>query len=617
MVLQSITRKTRSTKANTRRAVRTSKAKAIIRAIVYASAWSVALAQGSRYDNYNVTSAANVQGGTQSTLYTLPGSLVTVCGFPDDGATPCANTVPVYSDAGLTQAVDNPITADAHGRFGFWLAPGNYSYSVQTASGRFVGTYPFSVGSHGVSVYPSINVTNGYTGDIGEMVNAAITANGCATYTIPPGTYTFTHAIHVPHCVSVFGNGEATKLNWTGSGPAVILSDVSAPGQYVQGYFGNVALTGTSTAGQVGIYQGGDPTCTGGCTSNPSTNVGYNYVIRDVVEYYMDNGIVWGNQTFNVEWQNVLLQNNSSYGWYYPATSTGGGQVNHFYHSSMSGNTLGAFNVAQPPQVTFSMYGMDIEYNGSQSAPGIVAMQGGSYTCVDCHVESNFGPFVSMGVNNQTVKFVGGVWVLTTGTTTDPYLVSLNGGKANYSMDGTLLYIQHQVNNLAVETTPSVTATLDIRNLGLYDPSYFLKNVTPKIGAGTYYCLPYNNQTGTTAGSCYNGNAQNAPLITQASHISPTTLAPSSAVMSWNGDGSSGGADLYDTFNSSTNTLYAFRFNANNGGTYTPLASILRSGFINSAGYETNGVVGYTGTKIIGGCTVAFNGGLVTDVTGC
>jgi hypothetical protein len=576
-----------------------------------------ALGQGSRYDNYNVTSTTNVQGGTQSTLYTMPGSKVTVCAFPDDGATPCGNTVNIYSDAGLTQIVDNPITADVHGHFGFWLAPGNYSYSVQSVSGRFVGTYPFSVGSHGLSVYPSINVANGYNGDIGQMVNAAIAASGCATYTIPPGTYTFTHAIHVPHCVSVFGNGEATKLMWTGSGPAVILSDVSAPGQYVQGYFGNVALTGTSTSGQIGIYQGGDPTCTGGCTTNPSTNVGYNYVVRDVVEYNMDNGAQWGNEAFNIEWQNVLLQNNASYGWYYPAAATGGGQVNHFYHSSMSGNALGAFNVAQPPQVTFSMYGMDIEYNGSQTAPGPAAMQGGSYTCVDCHIESNFGPFVSMGVNNQTVKFVGGVWVLTTGTTTDAYLVALNGGKANYSMDGTLLYIQHQVNNLAVETTPSVTTTLDIRNLGLYDPSYFLKNVTPKIGAGTSYCLPFNNQTGTGAGSCYDGNVQSAPLFTQASGANPSTFGSSGVAIQWNGDHSSGGADFYDTFNAASSNNYAFRFSTNLSGTFTPLFSVLRSGFVNAQGYQVNGVTGSNGSIVIGGCTLTLNGGIITGHTGC
>lgn len=105
-----------------------------------------AFGQGVRYDSNVTTVAGNVPAGAKAPIYTLPNAIVTICTFPGSGS-PCTNTVPIYNDQALTSAMANPLTADAQGRFGFWIAPGVYSYSVQNPDGTFVGTYSLSLDS--------------------------------------------------------------------------------------------------------------------------------------------------------------------------------------------------------------------------------------------------------------------------------------------------------------------------------------------------------------------------------------------------------------------------------------------------------------------------------------
>lgn len=145
-----------------------------------------ALAQGARYDNFNVTSATNVNGSAQATLFTLPYSRVTVCAYPDDGGTPCGNAVPAYADEALTQPLANPIKADVHGRFGFWLAPGTYAYSVQDAGGKFVGTYAITLGSQVSAPDASAvhtNPTGSQTITQPSGTTLSVTSTGSATRT--------------------------------------------------------------------------------------------------------------------------------------------------------------------------------------------------------------------------------------------------------------------------------------------------------------------------------------------------------------------------------------------------------------------------------------------------
>jgi len=103
-------------------------------------------AQSVRYDSNVFTSATNVPAGAQAPIYTVPYSKITVCGYP---ATPtsavCTNTVTIYSDSALSAPISQPLTADSQGRFGFWIPPGQYSYSVQTSAGTYSGNYPITL----------------------------------------------------------------------------------------------------------------------------------------------------------------------------------------------------------------------------------------------------------------------------------------------------------------------------------------------------------------------------------------------------------------------------------------------------------------------------------------
>lgn len=121
-------------------------------------------AQGVRYDSNIFTAASNVPVGAQAPMYTLPYSVVFVCASPATPATgsACTNLAPIFTDQALSQPITQPITSDSQGRYGFWIAPGTYTYSVVSPSGAFLGTSPITFGGSSSStagsyVQPDIN----------------------------------------------------------------------------------------------------------------------------------------------------------------------------------------------------------------------------------------------------------------------------------------------------------------------------------------------------------------------------------------------------------------------------------------------------------------------------
>lgn len=161
-----------------------------------------ALGQGVRYDSNVTTSANNVPAGASAPILTLPNSIVTVCGYP---ATPttgvCTNTVPIFNDQFLTVSAGNPIHSDSKGRFGFWVAPNLLSYSVQTQSGTYVGTWALSLSSIPGPAGPSGGFTQAgflsaasYTPNFAAMMVDGSTANSTTTISyitpLPNGTTT-------------------------------------------------------------------------------------------------------------------------------------------------------------------------------------------------------------------------------------------------------------------------------------------------------------------------------------------------------------------------------------------------------------------------------------------
>ena len=112
-----------------------------------------------RYDGNVTTSATNAPNGAQAPVFTLPNAIVTLCSYPavPVSGSACTNTVPIYSDSGLTNQISNPLKTDSQGRFGFWTNAGTDAYSVQTQNGTYVGTYTITLSSltSGINATPS------------------------------------------------------------------------------------------------------------------------------------------------------------------------------------------------------------------------------------------------------------------------------------------------------------------------------------------------------------------------------------------------------------------------------------------------------------------------------
>jgi len=118
-----------------------------------------AFGQGVRTDLSITQTASNAPVGASANVMTVPNAIVTMCAYPATGS-PCTNTVPLFSDLGLTQPLpSNPVTADAKGRVGWFVAPGIYSYTVQTQSGVVVGQYTLNDNTIGILAAPSTSQT--------------------------------------------------------------------------------------------------------------------------------------------------------------------------------------------------------------------------------------------------------------------------------------------------------------------------------------------------------------------------------------------------------------------------------------------------------------------------
>jgi hypothetical protein len=98
-----------------------------------------AFGQLQRVDDSVTTAAKNVPTGAQAQVLTAPYAKISICGNPNSGS-PCQNTVPVFADLGGTQPLTQPLIADAQGRYGYFISPGTYTRSYQSASGTDLGT---------------------------------------------------------------------------------------------------------------------------------------------------------------------------------------------------------------------------------------------------------------------------------------------------------------------------------------------------------------------------------------------------------------------------------------------------------------------------------------------
>lgn len=122
----------------------------------------VGYSQGSRVDPFpSFTTGGVFPGGSYPPLLLVPFSKIAICNYPAAGF-PCTNFATTYTDATLAHAcpTSSPVvwnggtscvnTTDAYGRFGFWLVPGNYSYTITNPkTNQVLGPFNLSSGGGG------------------------------------------------------------------------------------------------------------------------------------------------------------------------------------------------------------------------------------------------------------------------------------------------------------------------------------------------------------------------------------------------------------------------------------------------------------------------------------
>lgn len=307
----------------------------------------------------NVTQpASNVPPGASAQVYTVPNAIISICGYPAVGS-PCTNTVPIFSDPAMTQPMDQPISADALGRFGGWIIPGQYSESIQQKNGKFVADIPLSIGALNTQ-----NFVTDYPGsDIGAQINAAYAALPATggTLIIPAGggCYAFTTPVvfgtsgKVPMLI---GQGGRTCIQYTGTtGTAITFNAGGGVPQHTMGYgIRDIQLVGINNdlpppvgATPTGILLGG-------------SNGGEGFHMEGAMVSGFGLGITFSDNTFNINFlHSIFINSNQNLLW--PAGLTNAGERIDFqsatFARSTTTNQAGCITINSEAGIDFSFTG--------------------------------------------------------------------------------------------------------------------------------------------------------------------------------------------------------------------------------------------------------------------
>lgn len=178
---------------------------------LYLAVCSLAFSQGVRYDPVPVlTTASNVPSGAMAPVFAIGGSKIHVCNFPSN-AVPCTNYATTYTDVTLNTACPNnaqitlPGTTqcvaatDQQGNFGFWVNPGEYSYTITVPSGQSYGPYPIMTLNNG----SQLSYLQGSTGSVPRTVTnrlqdyVSIKDFGAVGDGVTDNSAAFTHALNL------------------------------------------------------------------------------------------------------------------------------------------------------------------------------------------------------------------------------------------------------------------------------------------------------------------------------------------------------------------------------------------------------------------------------------
>jgi hypothetical protein len=241
--------------------------------------------------------------------------------------------------------------------------------------------------------------------DIGAKINAAVAAlpSGCGMILLPPapsGGYSLTTTIHLHRCTKLIGSsGLGTLLNWQSTtGTAVIVSDNDGGGNYPEGYIADIALVGlsNSTGSAIGLYLGGNPGCTGGCTDNPDSWFGDNFAVYNSKISFFKTGVSWGNHAFLEDFYSTMISNNGEGIRFDTGLSDSGEAISFFGSKIVNSETYGIDIIGYSD---FYFYGVGCDYN----VVGCASVTGASQThFIGDHIEQGGGVLITIGSSADT-----------------------------------------------------------------------------------------------------------------------------------------------------------------------------------------------------------------------
>jgi hypothetical protein len=177
---------------------------------------------------------------------------VRVC---SDTLTPCT-TIPLYSDAALTQSLSNPVTTDAAGNYQYCAAPGNYNEQISGSgiSGS-VNNTPVGISLPVSADCVEYYLTPAMNGDYGQAINAANSAKSLTTPSqlriCNPGDHQTSTTAIIDRPIHFSGYGARLVPTSTLAATPVTLSSATLTA-------GSTTVTVTSTTGLVaGMAVGG------------------------------------------------------------------------------------------------------------------------------------------------------------------------------------------------------------------------------------------------------------------------------------------------------------------------------------------------------------------------
>ena len=366
-----------------------------------------------------------------------------------------------------------------------------------SASNTQSGAQILASAVNSVNVNGSLNAALFSGSDIGVKVQTAISSlpDKCGEIIIPAGTYSFSHTIVKPRCVTIKGQSAfATVLKYTPTtGWALVIGDAlgSAGGafNYPEGEVADLTLSGPgigTTAG--GIYVGGSD---GAMNSpsiliDPATNYGDHVNLNRVRRALFGVGLQFGNNVWSFSDNQSLITNNGT-GVSLPIGLGNAGERIAFYGTSIQNNTTGMSLLGFSD---FYFYGVSCDYNTTCGTVNFAHFFGS-------HLEQLMGTLLTeVGTTAQpSVEFYGGWAQLAAPTGTDAQMFYINSAlNPSFKMIGTFLISSHTVKQAVNWNGTGGGALLDIEGLP-YHPTVPILTNTP---CNFYGCTIFDQaDTGT------------------------------------------------------------------------------------------------------------------------